>query len=379
MYFGGTYGDSNYAEGGQILSRLYGGTESSELTIFKGNDIAGSPGPDRIRLRAANICFDTYSVASSDPTAESIRWTISESGNLNKTYNATGSAASDLTGINLSTGGAGIHWAGGASRIYDDGDLRICTDDTMHFYTGSTSSSPGTERVTLTTGGSVGIGTSGPTAKFTVYEATGTTAGNSGQGSVVIQHGNNGGSSSLVFPSAINYTGADYGYIQYNDNRTSGAENATFIIGIQNDGDDNLALLASGNIGVQTQSPAYTLDVTGTIRATADVIAYSDARVKANLRPIENALEKISNINGYTYTRTDHEDKEKRHAGVIAQEVLEVLPEVVYKDSTDRYSVAYGNLTALLIEALKEETRKREVLEERLARVETNLKFLGKQ
>jgi hypothetical protein len=374
MYFGGTYGDSVYAEGGQILSRLYGGTESSELIIFKGNDIAGNPGPDRIRLRAANICFDTYSVASSDPTAESIRWTISESGNLNK----NGTSVGDLAGINLPTSGTGIHWGGGVSRIYDDGDLRICTDDTMHFYTGSTSSSPGTERITLTSGGSVGIGTSGPTAKFTVYEATGTTAGGSGQGSVVIQHGNNGGSSSIVFPSAINYLGADYGYIQYNDNRTAGAENATFIIGIQNDGDDNLALLASGNIGVQTQTPGYTLDVSGTIRATGDVIAYSDRRVKTDLRLIKNALDKVSNINGYTYVRTDVE-KPERQAGVIAQEVLEVLPEVVYQDKKGRYNVAYGNLTALLIEALKEERQKRETLEKMYESMEIRLKRLESQ
>jgi hypothetical protein len=125
--------------------------------------------------------------------------------------------------------------------------------------------------------------------------------------------------------------------------------------------------------GINRYDPVYALDVVGTIRATADIIAYSDSRVKTDLRVIENALDKVSNINGYTFTRTDQDDKDTRHAGVIAQEVLEVLPEVVYKDSTDRYSVAYGNLTALLIEALKEERQKREALEERLTRVEALL------
>jgi hypothetical protein len=155
MYFGGTYGDSNYTDGGQILSRLYGATELSELVIFKGNDI--SPGPERIRLRAANICFDTYSAASSDPATVNIRWTIDENGNLNK----AGYGVSN-NGINLPTSGAGITWGLGYSRIIDDGDLRICTDDNMHFYTGSTSSSLGTERITMLANGNVGIGTTNP-------------------------------------------------------------------------------------------------------------------------------------------------------------------------------------------------------------------------
>jgi hypothetical protein len=119
-----------------------------------------------------------------------------------------------------------------------------------------------------------------------------------------------------------------------------------------------------------------------TIAATAatfagDVVAYSDVRVKTNLQKIEEPLYKVSQINGYTYTRTDHDDKEKRHAGVIAQEIQKVLPEVVHEDKDGQLSVAYGNLTALLIEAVKEERQKREVvtcelrsLEERLARLE---------
>ena len=215
------------------------------------------------------------------------------------------------------------------------------------------------------------------TGKGRFYESTGTTAGGSGQGTLVIQHGNNGGSSSIVFPSCINYSGADYGYIQYNDNRTAGGENATFIIGIQNDADDHIALLASGNIGVQRSDPAYALDVSGSIRATSDIIAYSDKRVKTDFEPIENALDKVSSITGYTFRRIDEVDKDKRHAGVIAQEVLEILPEVVHEEKNGHLSVAYGNLAALFIQAIKEERKAREAvtcelhsLEERLSRLE---------
>ena len=101
-------------------------------------------------------------------------------------------------------------------------------------------------------------------------------------------------------------------------------------------------------------SPSYTLDVDGTIRATADVIAYSDRRVKENIITIGNPLEKIKELRGVTYNRIDIDDKSKK-IGLIAQEVKEILPEVVEKDDRDRYSVAYGNMVGLLIEGIKEQ------------------------
>jgi hypothetical protein len=64
---------------------------------------------------------------------------------------------------------------------------------------------------------------------------------------------------------------------------------------------------------------------------------------------------KVEKLRGVTFTRTDREDKEKRYAGVIAQEVLAVLPEVIETDQFGMYSVAYGNLVGLLIEAIKEQ------------------------
>jgi hypothetical protein len=90
----------------------------------------------------------------------------------------------------------------------------------------------------------------------------------------------------------------------------------------------------------------------GALTCSNDIVAFSDERVKTDLKKIENALEKLKKINGYTFIRTD-ETSNKRYAGVIAQEIQDVLPEVVY-DQDDRLSVAYGNLAALIIEAVKE-------------------------
>ena len=98
---------------------------------------------------------------------------------------------------------------------------------------------------------------------------------------------------------------------------------------------------------------SYHLDVGGTIRATSDVIAFSDRRVKENIVTIDNALEKVTKLRGVSYNRKDIKDKSTK-VGVIAQEVLEVLPEVVTKDNDDKYSVAYGNMAGVFIEAIKD-------------------------
>jgi hypothetical protein len=111
--------------------------------------------------------------------------------------------------------------------------------------------------------------------------------------------------------------------------------------------------------------PSYQLDVTGDIRATADIIAYSDVRAKTNIVTISNALAKVNNLRGVTYAMKTEPDVQKM--GVIAQEVEQVIPEVVSSDTSpeQKKSVAYGNITAVLIEAIKELTQRMEALERR--------------
>jgi pentose-5-phosphate-3-epimerase len=99
----------------------------------------------------------------------------------------------------------------------------------------------------------------------------------------------------------------------------------------------------------------FQLDMSGNGTYAGTVTANSDIRLKDNIEIIPNALEKVSQIRGVTFTRNDQEDKEKRHAGVIAQEVEKVLPEVVMEGNDGIKSVAYGNLVSLLIEAIKEQ------------------------
>ena len=94
--------------------------------------------------------------------------------------------------------------------------------------------------------------------------------------------------------------------------------------------------------------------ISGTMTASADVIAYSDARLKTNIQTIDNALDKVISMRGVTYNRIDVQDKSEK-VGVIAQEMQAVLPQVVSEDDRGNLGVSYGNLAGVFIEAFKEQ------------------------
>jgi len=98
---------------------------------------------------------------------------------------------------------------------------------------------------------------------------------------------------------------------------------------------------------------AFTFDRAGNFTAPANVAAYSDIRIKANIEMIPGALDKVMLLRGVTFERTDIEGY-PRQTGVIAQDVQKVLPEAVIEGDDGLLTVAYGNLVGLLIEAVKE-------------------------
>ena len=99
------------------------------------------------------------------------------------------------------------------------------------------------------------------------------------------------------------------------------------------------------------------LAVTGTITATGDITAYytSDKRLKDNIVPIPNALDKVASLSGNTFDWNDKTDKVGSETGVIAQEVQALgLPDVVTERENGYLAVRYEKLVPLLIEAIKE-------------------------
>jgi len=93
------------------------------------------------------------------------------------------------------------------------------------------------------------------------------------------------------------------------------------------------------------------ISVTGSITATGDVTAFSDARLKTNITTIVGALNRVRQLRGVTFTRRE---TAASGIGLVAQELVTIVPEAVHIHEDGLLSVAYGNLVGLLIEAFKE-------------------------
>lgn len=133
-----------------------------------------------------------------------------------------------------------------------------------------------------------------------------------------------------------------------------------------------------GNVGIGTISPMDSLDVTvsstfrhlanftsnvtihGRLDTLGNVASTSDERLKEDLRIISDPLSKIEQLTGYIYQRKDTLQKE---TGLLAQDVLKVLPEAVHCQN-DYYTLAYGNLAGLFVEAIKALKKENEELKE---------------
>ena len=119
----------------------------------------------------------------------------------------------------------------------------------------------------------------------------------------------------------------------------------------------NTSFITRNSSGTNT----LTIDSSGNGTFTGNVTAFSDNRLKEDVKTIENALDKVSKLRGVEYTR---KDTQAREIGVIAQEVKEVVPELVNIENLksdinpdgieDMHTMKYGNTVSLLIEAIKE-------------------------
>jgi hypothetical protein len=128
--------------------------------------------------------------------------------------------------------------------------------------------------------GNVGIGITAPNGRLHVYEATGTTTGVSAA-TLILEHGDNGGQSGILFKSFGN-AGSDYAYIKYQDDGSgngSTTENGLLELGIGDDvagsNEDDIAIMSSGNVGVNTRAPNSTLHVSGSYQGKARTVSTS--------------------------------------------------------------------------------------------------------
>ena len=188
---------------------------------------------------------------------------------------------------------------------------------------------------------------------------TGYASGYDGSGGIFIetQHGDVGGAY-IGSDCFTIYNAADSGYlfrvVEEDEWQTiSPNGTATYPGTSTTTGPVKLVLTGSGELYIQSS-----------ITAGGNVTAYSDARLKTNVKTIQNALDTTLKLRGVTFEKGGDAG-----IGVIAQEVREVLPEVVLEanDEAKTLSVAYGNIVGVLIEAIKELNAKVEDLQNQLA------------
>ncbi|MEW5804839.1 MAG: M4 family metallopeptidase [bacterium] len=216
--------------------------------------------------------------------------------------------------------------------------------------------------------GNVGIGTTSPVADLDVYD--------SGLSQVQIKSSTQ--NATLTLDSGVNYESG----VEFKESNSrkwymlnySYGEDQFLLVNSSNYA--KIAVRQNGNIGIGFMYPSYSLMVGGDIAYTGGCYDISDKRLKENIVPLTNAIEKISSINGIYFNNISKpeisngkdekygEDKkmDKREVGVIAQEVEEVLPEVVTEDEEGYKAVDYSKFTPLLIEAVKELKKEIELL-----------------
>ena len=304
----------------------------------------------------------------------------------------------------------------GTAVIKTDGDLRLDAEDTGKTIQFNTA---GAERMRITSTGDVGIGTSSPSAKFSVLNAPANSEyASMGSGGTVDRHlkfsgfvanGTNNVGHRLSARNAIALNVSDNdalyidreGTIQTNVTKPFGSNTANLRLKLTPTGtnyssgaflnivfgDETLANSYLGDIQVVQGDPSastassmrfltnsgggnsFTLErmrlqSNGDLHVDGDVIAYSttisDERLKDDVQTIDNALDKVSNLRGVSYTWNNGNRKGQKDLGLIAQEVEQVLPELVREkempmiDGGTYKTIDYEKIVGVLIEAVKE-------------------------
>ena len=119
-----------------------------------------------------------------------------------------------------------------------------------------------------------------------------------------------------------------------------------------------------------------TINTSGEVQAVT-YNATSDIRHKENIHELENALEKISSIRGVNFTFID-DNKKCLRAGIIAQEVQSIIPELIDTTDDEKWTANYDGLTPYLIESVKTLSKENEELKEKVNTLETKMEMIMK-
>ncbi|KYG64794.1 hypothetical protein AZI86_11355 [Bdellovibrio bacteriovorus] len=326
---GGKFLLRNPSEAVNSSSTLYFGTGIGGPTVnnlqafIRGTVVQADPNPLKGELQ--------FWINGGDSTAQAM--TIKDNGNVGIGTTTAPSPLTVATGSAQFTSGISImpstHSTSRRSSILLDDwnigqDLQGNGTKDLYFWQGST----GVTRFMINPSGNVGIGTASPLSKLHV--TGGSITLDTGQG---IQIGN---WSAFAASSNTAFVRGDNIAFQ------SSAANSTYMY-----------MNSAGNIGVGTISPGYKLDVIGNMRAYG-ITDSSDVRLKRDIQPLTNDLDKILNLQGVSYFWKDNETHgSRKQIGVIAQDIEKEYPELVETDKEGMKSVNYSHFIAPLIESIK--------------------------
>jgi hypothetical protein len=260
---------------------------------------------------------------------------------------ATLNWSNPVGGIGTGTGGQIVYWSGAGNQAGSNDLFWDATNKRL------------------------GIGTSTPVDKLQISEPT-----NASIVASILARGGNSLKTQLNF-GVKNSAGNAVGGAVYSDGSLGGGLTLQGNLNDQPSVSPHVHINTSGELLVNTTSDngAYKLQINGDIYAptarfhfvnsggySADLnlrsdgtltTAASDVRLKKNIETIKNPLEKVMALRGVTYNWKDT-TAPRRMIGMIAQEVLPIVPEIVFQNKTDGYyGINYGETSGLLIEAIK--------------------------
>jgi hypothetical protein len=302
-------------------------------------------------------------------------WTL----NGNNIYNNNSSGAGNV-GIGTSTPNAPLQFGNNIANrklvLFDAfnndhqfygfginaGTLRYQTDaaSSDHVFFSAINTTSSKELVRIKGNGNVGIGTSSPQFPLHVFSPGGVLFGN-GAGNI----------GTMQFSTTSDVSPVS-GRLSFGTDGTGWqfriAKNTAGTVA------DLVTVGDNGNMGIGTTTPTQKLHVIGNILASG-TITPSDLRYKKDIELIDHPLEKIEEIRGVTYKlKTDEYPEsgfaEETQAGVIAQEVEAVLPQVVVTDQNGYKAVDYSKMVPLLIEGIKAQQKQIEELKKRVKKLE---------
>ncbi|HWR31876.1 MAG TPA: tail fiber domain-containing protein, partial [Chitinophagaceae bacterium] len=122
---------------------------------------------------------------------------------------------------------------------------------------------------------------------------------------------------------------------------------------------------------------AMSLDSIGNMTILGTLTQNSDARLKKNITPLQNSLQKILRLNGYHYNWIDSSRSSAVQTGVLAQEIEQEMPELVKTDEAGMKSVNYSGMIPYLIESVKELKQENDQLKMELMQLKSFIKEIA--